>query len=515
MEADTPDFQGRGEGIADAKAKAEERKQDGIRLADLAGLGAARDAALGIVEDLRAWQAEELRWDAVHRGMLIAGPPGCGKTELARAMAREPGIHLESASYAQWQAKGHLGDMLKAMRASFAAAADQAPSILFLDELDAFGSRAGGRSTQNESYDVKVITGFLEQLDGIDGRVGVVVIGACNHPEGIDPAILRVGRFDQRVEIRRPDAEALAIILRQHLGDALPEADLAALGQMALGQSGADCAAAVRAARGVARRAKRPLTAEDLRAALVSDHLALPPEMRRRAAIHEAGHAIVMAALGLGQVKILRLGPAGGETRLRWFDADSTRELLNRRCAGHLAGRAAEILVLGEASGGAGGTSDSDLHQATTLMMQCELSLGLGSLGHFSVGAAPPAGTLLSLSAAVRQQMQRDLNRALAIALEMLKNHRSLLESLARDLESRGFLVEAELASRLAPLKAIAQPAPAPTNVPGPRTMPRDAPLADPASAGCNANAPDEPPHRSEIAAPDSCASSPRMRNNI
>ena len=221
--------------IADAKATAEKRKQDGIRLADLAGLGAARDAALGIVEDLRAWQAGELPWDAVHRGLLVVGPPGTGKTELARAMAREPGIHLESASYAQWQARGHLGDMLQAMRASFAVAADQAPSILFLDELDAFGSRTGGRSTQNYSYDTKVITGLLEQLDGIDGRVGVVVIGACTHPEGIDPAILRAGRFDERFEIRRPDAEALAIILRQHLGPDLPEADLATLGQMALG----------------------------------------------------------------------------------------------------------------------------------------------------------------------------------------------------------------------------------------------------------------------------------------
>ena len=137
--------------IADAKATAEKRKQDGIRLADLAGLGAARDAALGIVEDLRAWQAGELPWDAVHRGLLVVGPPGTGKTELARAMAREPGIHLESASYAQWQARGHLGDMLQAMRASFAVAADQAPSILFLDELDAFGSRTGGRSTQNRT----------------------------------------------------------------------------------------------------------------------------------------------------------------------------------------------------------------------------------------------------------------------------------------------------------------------------------------------------------------------------
>lgn len=438
--------------IADAKAKVQKRRQDGIRLADLAGLGAARDVALGIVEDLRAWHEGELPWDAVHRGMLVVGPPGCGKTELARAIAREPDIHLEIASYAQWQSRGHLGDMLKAMRASFAAAADQAPSILFLDELDAFGSRAGGRSTQHLSYDTKVITALLEQLDGIDDRVGVVIVAACNHPGVIDPAVLRAGRFDQRVTLRLPDAEALAIILRQHLGPDLPEADLAILGQMALGLSGADGAAAVRAARAAARRQKRSLTAEDLRAALVPGHLALPADMRRRAAIHEAGHAIVMTALGLGQVKALRLSPGGGETRMRWFDSDSTRDLLQRRCAGHLAGRAAEILLLGTASGGAGGTEDSDLHQATRLVMQCEISLGLGSMGHLSVGAPPPTTTLLSLPPAMRQEMQRDLDKALALALEILRQYRPLLESLARDLEIRGFLLEADLAVALAPV---------------------------------------------------------------
>lgn len=445
-------FKDKVQAIAADKAKAEARQKSGIRLADLAGLGTARDTAIGIVEDLRAWQAGELPWDAVHRGMLIAGPPGCGKTELARAMAREPGIHLESASYAQWQSRGHLGDLLKAMRASFSTAADQAPSVLFVDELDAFGSRTSGRTSQHQSYDSKVIAALLEQLDGIDGRQGVIVVGACNHPDHIDPAILRAGRFDERFEIGLPDAAALATILRQHLGSDLPRADLAAMGQMAFGLSGADCAAAIRAARGVARRAKRPLTPDDLRTALVPNHLALPPNMRRRAAVHEAGHAVVMTALGVGEVKALRLSPNGGETRLRWFNIDVTRDMLQQRCAAHLAGRAAEILLLGEASGGAGGTDDSDLHVATMLMLQCHLSLGLGDMGHLSLGAPPPAATLLSMSGVMRQNMQRDLDRALTIALEVLQQNQPLLESLARELETRGFLVEVDLTAALAPI---------------------------------------------------------------
>lgn len=126
--------------------------------------------------------------------------------------------------------------------------------------------------------------------------------------------------------------------------------------------------------------------------------------------------------------------------------------MLLHRCAAHLAGRVAEILVLGEASGGAGGTEDRDLHQATILMMQRELSFGLVSLGHLSIGALSPTTTLLSLPGGVHQEMQRDLNRALTLALQVLGQHRPVLEGLARDLETRGFLVEANLAVALAPV---------------------------------------------------------------
>lgn len=421
----------------------------GIPLAELAGLGDAREIAIGITHDLRAWAAGTLAWRDVHRGLLIAGPPGCGKTELARAMSREPGIHLESASYAAWQAAGHMGNMLQAMRKSFSRAAEHAPCILFVDEIDAFGSRTGNRTTQNESYEEKVIAGLLELLDGIAGREGVVVVGACNHPERIDPAIRRSGRFDELVHIRHPDAAALAVILRQHLGTDLPGADLATLGSVALGRSGADCAAAVRAARAKARRAKRPLAEADLRAALMPDHLALPPAMRRRAAIHEAGHAIVTVALELGTVQALRIGPEGGETLTHWHPADLTRAEAHRQCIAHLGGRAAELLMLGDASGGAGGDPDSDLARATGLLLACDMSLGLGDHGHLSLGKPPDPRLILSLPAATRARLQRRLDRAMEDAQEILCQQQGLLGELADALEATGFIGEAELSARL------------------------------------------------------------------
>lgn len=284
------------------------------------------------------------------------------------------------------------------------------------------------------------------------GRKGVVVIGACNDAEQLNPAIRRAGRFDQLVHVSHPDAAALAVILRQHLDDDLPEADLVTLGQMALGSTGADCAAAVRAARAKARRARRPLAERDLRETLAPDHRALPAPMRQRAALHEAGHAVVTAALGLGIVRALRIGPDGGETLSRWHPADLTQAEAHRQCIAHLGGRAAEVLMLGDASGGAGGDLQADLARATQLLLACEVSLGLGDQGHLSIGAPPDPRLILSLPPATRARLQRRLDRAMEDAQEILCRHHQLLEDLARDLELAGFLGEDALAARLAPL---------------------------------------------------------------
>lgn len=476
--------------VDDPPLSAAKPRQEGIRLADLTGLGEAQRIALGIVEDLRAWDAEELAWRDVHRGLIIAGPPGCGKTELARAMAREPDIHLEATSYGEWQAAGHLGLMLAAMRNSFKAAASNAPAVLFIDEIDAFGSRSSTQTSSNKSYDEKVIAALLEQLDGVGGREGVVVIGACNHLDRIDPALRRAGRFDAVVHIQRPDALALATILRQHLGDDLRGADLNTLGQMIIGCSGADCAAAVRSARAAARQAKRAFTVQDLRAALLPDHHMLPAGMRRRAAIHEAGHAVVLTALDLGLVRALRIGPGGGETVTRWREVDLTAAEIHRQCVGHLSGRAAEMLILGDASGGAGGGPESDLERATQLVLAAELSLGLGSHGHLSITTPPDPALLLSLMPADRLRLQARLDRAVEDATQVLRQHRSLSEGLADDLEARGFLGEVELAQRLEPIrgKALQSISTLPKAYPFPqatRSGPEPAaPLAQGADAG-------------------------------
>lgn len=178
----------------------------------------------------------------------------------------------------------------------------------------------------------------------------------------------------------------------------------------------------------------------------------MPPAMRQRAALHEAGHAVVTAALGLGIVRALRIGPDGGETLSRWHQTDLTQAEAHRQCIAHLGGRAAELLMLGDASGGAGGDLQADLARATQLLLACEVSLGLGNQGHLSIGAPPDPRLILSLPPVTRARLQRRLDRAMEDAQEILCRHHQLLENLARDLELAGFIGEEALAARLAPL---------------------------------------------------------------
>jgi cell division protease FtsH len=160
---------------------------------------------------------------------------------FAQALARSCGVPLIVGSYAQWQTSGggHLGDLLRAMAASFDAARKAAPSILFIDEIDSFYARQHG-DTRNRDWWANVVGGLLQLLDGVEKRDGVVVVGATNHPELVDPAIIRGGRLDRTLEIGLPDQAALAGILRVHLRDDLAHTDLMLVAMQATGATGAD-----------------------------------------------------------------------------------------------------------------------------------------------------------------------------------------------------------------------------------------------------------------------------------
>ncbi len=201
------------------------------------------------------------------RGALLVGPPGIGKTMFARALAGTCRIPLVIGSLAEWQASGSLDHHLTAMRTCFAEARSSAPSLLFIDEIDAVGSRLES-TDQNSVYMSQVITALLQELDGTVAREGVIVLAATNNAAALDPAITRPGRFDHIVELSLPGSEALEGIFRFHLGPDLADADLSEIVGLARDASGADCAKWVRTARRLARKERRALAVGDLDAVI-------------------------------------------------------------------------------------------------------------------------------------------------------------------------------------------------------------------------------------------------------
>ncbi|WP_323718254.1 AAA family ATPase [Paracoccus aminovorans] len=417
----------------------------------ITGDSPALNAARAMVADLQLWRAGQLTWSELSRTALFHGPPGTGKSWLAQAMAQAAGFAAVPASFGEWQAAGHLGDMLKAMRESFAEARRRAPAMLILDELDAVGTRTERGPHQN--YRVMVVNAFLALMDGIARDEGVVVVATCNHPELIDPAVLRPGRFDLRLAVPLPDAAALAGVLRRHVS--LPESEIRALAHQAVGHSMADLDAGLRNLRGVARRAGRRVTAEDLRAAFGADD---DPAMTRRIAIHECGHALVTAALGHGQIQHIALDRTGGQTRIRrapraGLIADHT-ELL----AELMAGRAAERLIFGTVTSGAGGPDDSDLALATRVALAIETRFGLGAEGPLWLGESSD----WLHDKATRQRLRARIEAAEAQALAILANHRNLLEDMAQTLASHRELSGKDAAEWLDQVRTIEVVAAAP-----------------------------------------------------
>ncbi|WP_419729593.1 AAA family ATPase [Lichenicola sp.] len=404
-----------------------------------------------LVTDLVAYKGGRIEWDDVDRGALVWGPPGSGKTTFATALAASAGVPLLLGGYSVWESgpdgKSDYTKIVKCMRKTFTDAKAAAPCIVFIDEIDSFVAR--GEAGHNESWFRPLLNALLAELDGIEGREGVVVVGATNLPDAIDPALRRAGRLDRELELSLPDAPTLARILREHLDGA--DLDYAVVTRRLPRASGADAERLARGARRRARAAGRAVEIGDLLAELAPD-VPLPLHCRRRIAVHEAGHAVAAAVESPGMLQGVSISVPGlqGAGGLTWGSEPGALvqslpdlEVRMRRL---LAGRAAEVLVLGAPSAGAGGAPSSDLAQATATAASIEASCGLGSsLLYRGAVDGRSVDSFLVLHRDLHEPVHHRLEAAYLAVTDLLRWHRLALEAVADALLRKEALTGADV----------------------------------------------------------------------
>jgi ATP-dependent Zn protease len=439
----------------------------GMRLADIHGLGEAKTQAEIFIADIESYLKGTIPWSEVDRGMLLVGPPGTGKTMLAKAISKETGVRFIHASASEWQASSHLGEHIQSIRNSFSMARRFAPSILFIDEFDSIGRR--GHGGQNEFYHTAVVNCVLEELQGFEDREGVVVVAATNRAEGVDPALKRAGRLDRLVEVHYPTIDALEKIYAYYIAEQKKidlehgALNLRELARLTFGQTGADVELYVR---GAARRARMrasqggsaKITQDDVVAEIMksptgeSGAVRLSPEEMRRVAIHEAGHALIrLTGPDKGELmSFLSITPRSDGTLGFVFNAPDerhtrTRAELNEMVRVLFGGRAAESVVFGEGaiSSGSGGPSPSaDLAQATRLVTAMAAQYGFSQKGGlFWRDKALPAK--------VEAEVRRELDKLYKETRARIQQNRRLLDKIVKILLEKQEITGPELRAML------------------------------------------------------------------
>jgi cell division protease FtsH len=443
------------------KIRIYDRKEMKTTFADVAGVDEAKEELKEIVEFLRNPKKYQRLGGRIPKGVLLLGPPGCGKTLLARAVAGEANVPFFFMSGSEF-VEMFVGLGAARVRELFQQAKEKAPALVFLDEIDTIGKgRGGALGAGFGAHDEReqTLNQLLVEMDGFDASKGVIIMAATNRPDVLDPALVRPGRFDRQVVVDQPDLKGREEILRVHVrGVALdPNVDLRVLASRTPGFTGADLANVVNeAALLAARKEKDGVTMIELEEAIDRTVAGLERKSRvmsvkdkERVAVHEMGHAIVAltapTADPVHRVSIIPRGAAAlGMTMQRPLEDRYllTEPELNDRLAVLLGGRTAEEIVFDNViSTGA----QNDLERATEISRAMVIEYGMSpkvgplSFGRDGFGGAgsrmlfPGTSPELSgeLASLVDQEISRLVNEAHDRAIRVLNEHREFLEKMS------------------------------------------------------------------------------------
>jgi cell division protease FtsH len=438
-----------------SRAKLVESEKQTVTFDDVAGIEEAEDELVEVVDFLRNPEKYVKLGARIPRGVLLSGAPGTGKTLLARAVAGEAGVPFFSASASEF-IEAIVGVGASRVRDLFRQAEEAAPAIIFIDELDAIGRARGGAGGVLSGNDEReqTLNQILTEMDGFDPAAGVIVLGATNRPDVLDPALLRPGRFDRRVAVQSPDAAGRGKILRVHTRSVplADDVDLTQIAQSTPGMVGADLANLVNeAALLAARREHDKVTRADFTDALekivlgAERKIVLGDEDRRRIAYHEGGHAIVgMLTPGADPVRKVSIIPRGQALGVTLSTPDDDRfnyseGELRAKIRVSAGGRVAEETVYGSVTTGA----ESDIQQVTGIARGMVARWGMSEkVGFVTVAPQQGQSPLLPgadpVSEATQELVDAEVRRIVDEELEatrgLVVEHRERLERLVEAL---------------------------------------------------------------------------------
>ncbi|MBR8827613.1 MAG: ATP-dependent zinc metalloprotease FtsH [Gomphosphaeria aponina SAG 52.96 = DSM 107014] len=376
-----------------SRARFQMEAKTGVVFDDVAGIEEAKEELQEVVTFLKEPEKFTTVGAKIPRGVLLVGPPGTGKTLLAKAIAGEAGVPFFSMSGSEF-VEMFVGVGASRVRDLFRKAKENAPCLIFIDEIDAVGRQRGvGIGGGNDERE-QTLNQLLTEMDGFEGNSGVIVIAATNRPDVLDLALLRPGRFDRQVMVDYPDLEGRLGILDVHARNKKidPEVTLKAIARRTPGFTGADLANLLNeAAILTARRRKEAMTMAEINDAIdrvvagMEGTPLIDSKSKRLIAYHELGHALVgTLSPGHDQVEKVTLIPRGQAKGLTWFSPDDEQGLPSRsellaRITGILGGRAAEDIIFGDGEVTTG--ASNDLEKVTALARNMVTRFGMSDLG--------------------------------------------------------------------------------------------------------------------------------------